>query len=408
MKNILIVGRKFSSLTNYLDGHGYHYTYLRDARLTNDGTKDNNDRITVDFSDNKHILEALAKIEYPIDGVVTTYENYVLTTALIANQLGLPGMPIEAAEACTDKNLMRQRFSMAPQQISPDFMLIECEQDVIDFSQKHGFPLIIKPTNLAKSLLVTKSDNLNELLANYHKAIKLLGKVYEKYAPNRTPRLIIEEFLDGSIHSVDAFVGNDGAPQVLDQVVDYQTGYDIGFDDNFHYSRILPSKLSSTDQQRVRDCAAMGITALGMKNSPAHVEIILTKQGPRVVEIGARNGGYRERMHSIANGIDLIGAGLEVAMGHKPSIKALRNDSIAVLELFPKTDGNFKELRNEVKVRELASTHYISVKAIKGDKIGKSSDGYKAAAIIILHNPDVEQFEKDLDFVNRSVSVLIG
>ena len=52
------------------------------------------------------------------------------------------------------------------------------------------------------------------------------------------------EYIKGSIHSVDAFVDSDGSPQVLEQVVDYETGFDVGYDDNFHYSRILPSRLS--------------------------------------------------------------------------------------------------------------------------------------------------------------------
>jgi len=407
MKHILIVGREFSSLTNYLEDHGYNYTYLQDIRLVKDPEEYKDNRILVDFSNNKFAHEALLQIKTPVDGVMTIYENYVVITAWIAKQLNLPGMPIDAAEACTDKNLMRQRFSTAPAPISPDFKLIKSEQDILDFSSTHSFPVIVKPTNLVKSLLVTKNSNKEELLDNYRKSLDMSNAIYKKHAPNRTPQLLIEEFLEGSTHSVDALVDNDGNPLVLDQIVDYQTGYDVGYDDNFHYSRILPSKLSPDDQQKLRECAAMGIKALGMKNSPAHVEIIMTKNGPRLIEIGARSGGYRERMHSIANGIDLIGASISLAIGEKPSIKATRNDSIAVLELFPKSNGIFKELKHEKELRKLRSLYYVSIKALPGDSIGKSSSGYKATAIIILHNANKKQFDKDLDYVNKNVSVII-
>lgn len=407
MNHILIVGRRFSSLTNYLDEHGYSHTYLKDIRITKSPDKYNGNRIVVDFSDKKNIIEALAKVKKPVDGVVATYENYILVTAWISKYLGLPGLPLNSAVACTDKNAMRRKFATAPTQISPDFKLIDNERDILDFSANHSFPLIIKPTNLSKSLLVTRSNDLKELQENYRKSISLLAGAYNKYAPHRVPKLLIEEFLEGSIHSVDAFADKYGTPMVLEQIVDYQTGYDIGYDDNFHYSRILPSKLIQTDQHKLRECAAMGIKALGMKNSPAHVEIIMTTNGPRLVEIGARNGGYRERMHSIANGIDLIGASLDIALGNKPSIKATRNDSIAVLELFPKTGGYFKQLRNESKLRKLQSINYVSIKALPGDRIGQSSEGYKTTAIIILHNSNKKQFEKDLAYVNKSVSVVI-
>jgi len=407
MNHILIVGRSFSSLTNYLDEHNCRYTYLKDIRITKSPDKYSGERVVVDFSDKKNIVEALTKVKKPIDGVMVVYENYILATAWIAKYLGLPGLPVNSAVACTDKNIMRQKFATAPIQISPDFKLIDNERDILDFSSKHFFPLIVKPTNLSKSLLVTKSNDIKELQENYRKSVSLLADAYKKYAPNRVPKLLIEEFLEGSIHSVDAFVDKDGTPMVLEQVVDYQTGYDIGYDDNFHYSRILPSKLSPDDQKSLRECAAMGIKALGMKSSPAHVEIIMTANGPRLVEIGARNGGYRERMHLIANGIDLIGAALDIAFGNKPSIKATRNDSIAVLELFPKTGGYFKKLNNESRLRKLQSINYVSIKAHPGDRIGKSSEGYKATAIIILHNPNKKQFEKDLAYVNKYVSVTI-
>ncbi len=406
MNHILIVGRSFSSLKNYLDEHDCRYTYLKDIRITKSPDKYAGNRVVVDFSDKKNIAEALTKVKKPIDGVMVVYENYILATAWIAKYLGLPGLPVNSAVACTDKNIMRQKFAAAPTQISPDFKLIDSERDVLDFSANHSFPLIIKPTNLSKSLLVTKSNNMKELLDNYRKSISLLGDAYKKYAPHRVPKLLIEEFLVGSIHSVDAFADKEGNPMVLEQIVDYQTGYDIGFDDSFHYSRIIPSKLSQADRNKLRDCAAMGIRALGMKNSPAHIEIIMTTNGPRLVEIGARNGGYRERMHLLANGIDLIGASLAVALGKKPHIKATRNDSIAVLELFPKTGDYFKQLRNESKLRKLQSINYVSIKVLPGDRIGKSSEGYKATAIIILHNPNKKQFEKDLAYVNKSVSVV--
>lgn len=406
MKHILIVGREFSSLTNYLEEQGYTYTYLQDIRFAKDQAEYNENHIMVDFSDNKFVHEALSQIKKPVDGVTTIfYENYIVITAWIAKQLGLPGMPIESAEACTDKYLMRQRFSTAPAQISPDFKLITSRQDILDFSSTHSFPLIIKPTNLVKSLLVTKSNSTKELRDNYLKSLDMLDSIYKKYAPNRTPQLLIEEFLEGSIHSVDALVDSNGNPLVLDQVVDYQTGYDIGYDDNFHYSRIIPSKLSLDDQKKLRDCAVMGIKALGMKSSPAHVEIIMTKNGPRIVEIGARTGGYRDRMHSIANGFSLIDACISLAIGEKPSIKTTRNDSVAVLEFFPKFDGIFKDLKHEKELRKLSSTYYVSIKALPGDNIGKSSNGYKAAAIVILHNADKKQFDKDLAYVNKNVFI---
>lgn len=405
MQRILIIGKSFSGLTQFLKDNGYEYIVLKDRLTAKFPDKKLKRRILCDFSSREAVQAAAASITQPIDGVIAVYENYVLPAAWVAEELGLPGMPRAAAEACTDKWLMRQLFAKAPEKISPDFMLVANEADVRAFAAHHAFPLILKPANLAKSLLVTKNHSLEELLENYRKTMAQIDNVYKKYAPNRKPKLLIEEFLEGSIHSVDAFIDKDGEPQVLEQIVDYQTGYDVGFADNFHYSRILPSKLPAETQAAFRHCAALGVKALGMKSSPAHIEIIVTPEGPRIVEIGARNGGYRERMHRLANGLDIQDLALQVALGKKPAIHATKNEPCAVLELFPKNPGKFVGLKNELELRKLPSLNYLSIKPKPGQFVGKAADGYKMCAVVMLHHSDPAQFARDLDFVNRHVFV---
>lgn len=406
MIHVLIIGKKFSSLTNYLTEHGFSYTFLQDMTTTKYPDRVIKSRVLADFSNEQSLLSSVDSLPLKPDAVVATYESYILPAAKIASHLNLPGIPISAAEACTDKFTMRTLFSKPPEKISPDFATINDESDVISFAKSHKFPLILKPTNLAKSLLVTKNNDLDELIYNYRKSTELLNSVYKKYAPNREPKLIIEEFLEGSVHSVDAFVDSNGTPHILDQIVDYQTGYDIGYDDNFHYSRILPSKLNKADQTALLHCADLGVRALGMKNSPAHIEIIMTPDGPRIVEIGARNGGYRERMHKLANGIDITGAAIDLALGNTPKIVAERNDSCAVIELFPKNPGEFVGVSEIDQLNELPSLNYLSIKAKPGEFVGKSSDGYKLTAVIILNNKDSNQFAKDLDFIKSKVMVI--
>lgn len=408
MTHILIIGQKFSSLTDYLAENGYDYTYLQDVTKTKFPDKKFKHRVLADFSSKANLLAAVSTIRQPVDGVIATYENYILPAAWIAQHLNLPGLPVSAAEACTDKFLMRSLFADAPEKISPGFARVTSEDDVRQFAAAHTFPIILKPANLAKSLLVTKNHTIDELITNYHKSVDLLQTTYKKYAPNRTPSLIIEEFLEGSIHSVDAFVDSTGTPHVLDAVVDYQTGYDIGYNDNFHYSRILPSKLSAHDQAALRHCAEVGIRALGMKSSPAHVEIIMTKDGPRLVEIGARNGGYRERMHALANGIDITGNALALALNNPLDITKRRNDPCAVLELFPRHPGIFVGIKNEQSLRDLSSLQYVSIKAKPGQVIGKAADGFKMAAVIILHGSEdaSDDFWHDLDYIRSQVEVI--
>jgi hypothetical protein len=407
MPRVIVAGSTFTTFENYLEKQGYGFVVLKDVLKLKNPHMARKNHVACDFSTEEKMLETVKKVQKDgaIGGVVTTYENYVVPASQIANFLNLPGLPLEAAQACTDKFLMRQKFATRTENISPNFQVVNGEEDLRTFAAKYGFPLILKPANLAKSLLVTKNHSLEELLKNYKIALEKIPAVYKKYAPLQTPKLLVEEFMEGSIHSVDAFVDAQGKPHVLQQVVDYQTGYDVGYDDNFHYSRLLPSKLPTDKVQAIRHVASLGCQALGIKNSPAHIEIILTKDGPKIIEIGARNGGYRERMHSIANGIDIPGNALKIAFGKTPNITARRNDPCAVLELFPKNLGVFQGISSEKELQELPSLAYYRKKVKEGDIVGKSSDGHKACAIIMLHNTDINQFQEDLKFVNQYVSV---
>lgn len=407
MTHILAIGKSFSGLKKYLDEHNYAYTILQDSLATRFPEKKFKNRVVADFSDTESLLDTISRlhIRKPINGLITTYENYIAHTALIAEHLGLPGMSQDSAAACTDKEYMRELFAKAPSKISPDFAVISSEDDVYHFAQNHNFPLIIKPANLSKSLLVTKSTSLEELVANYRKTLGQLSAIYHKYAPGRTPKLLIEEFMEGPIFSVDAFVDVSGEPHVLENVVDYQTGYDIGYDDNFHYSRLLPSRLQPEQINAIREVATIGCRALGMTSSPAHIEIIYTKDGPRIVEIGARNGGYRERMHWLANSIDITANAIALSLNKSIDITPKKDDSVGVFELFPKAPGIFQGLENEEQLRALPSFNYLSVKAKPGSFVGKAGDGYKMCAVAILHNSDISQFNKDVSSMEKYATV---
>jgi len=403
-QRILLIDSNFSGLTNYLRDNNYDYIILQDRATTKYPGKNIHHRVVCDFSSMQQVLQAVNALP-KIDGVMTIYDRCIVLTSQIAMHLGVPALPLEAARACTDKSLMRELFATAPKQISPDFTEVKSEADVRAFAASHDFPLIIKPANLSKSLLVTKNDNLDQLLENYRRTVSQIQAVYEKFAPHTEPKILVEEFLIGRNHSVDAFVGTDGIPHVLEQVVDYEIGHEIGFDDSFQYSRFIPSRLIAKEQTALRECAALGITALGIKNSPTHAEIIMTKNGPRIVEIGARNGGYRERMHGLANGIDIVGAAINVALGREPHITATKNESVAVLELFPKVPGDYAGITHEAELRALPSFLELRIKAKPGAFVGKAADGFKMCAIVMLHHPDPQQVKGDMVYILNHVTV---
>ena len=122
-----------------------------------------------------------------IDGVLTiASEVSVRTVAYICQELKLPGISMDTADKCTDKDLMRRVFgnSNVPVPISHSvFNLQELFQKVKEI----GFPIVIKPADSAGSRGVKKIENDYELEAAFYNAMSYSGK----------KKVIIEEFMDG-------------------------------------------------------------------------------------------------------------------------------------------------------------------------------------------------------------------
>lgn len=406
MSKFLIVGKSHSPLPAKIEQHGSSWTLLKHSTINSGYSSKTPHTFYADLSSVETIQQALDKLEESFDGILNIYENYVPAVAQIGKILNLPAISEESARLCTNKFLMRTRFQEAPKKISPQFAWADSWENVARFADEHSFPLILKPVSLSKSLLVTKNHDLDELRDNFAAAMRDGPKVYQKYSPNQEPKFIIEEFLEGPIFSVDGFADINGVVEILDVVVDYETGFDIGYNDNFHYSRVIPSRLSEEDQLAIRETAKLGMEALGMSSSPGHCEIILTTEGPMLVEIGARNGGYRDRMHGLANGIDVYGAMMDLAQNKPLNISKQKDEGCAVLELFPRNRGLFVEVENETTLRNLDSFNELRIVPKVGEEIGRSSEGFKMAARIVLHNVNIAQFRKDLDYIKNNVTIL--
>ena len=112
-------------------------------------------------------------------------------------------------------------------------------------------------------------------------------------------------------------------------------------------------------------------------------------------------------MHRLANNIDIPAATLSISEGGNVDIRATKNEPCAVLELFPMNKGVFKAVKNLDILEKLESIKYIKTKYQPGETIGKSSQGYKAVLIIIIHNSNLDQFNKDLAYINDNVGILI-
>ena len=98
--------------------------------------------------------------------------------------------------------------------------------------------------------------------------------------------VLVEEYMIGPEVSVELLVV-DGVAHVL-QVTDKLTS---GAPNYFEIGHCQPTSLKDEDRAAISELAKAAVLAVGLKNSAAHVEIIVTPNGPKMVELGARLGG---------------------------------------------------------------------------------------------------------------------
>ncbi len=296
-----------------------------------------------------------------IDGVLTiASEVSVRTVAYICQELKLPGISMDTADKCTDKDLMRRVFgnSNVPVPISHSvFNLQELFQKVKEI----GFPIVIKPADSAGSRGVKKIENDYELEAAFYNAMSYSGK----------KKVIIEEFMDGEESSIDAFVC-DNKINILALSDKIRTAPPYLLDTTVIFPSAYPLKI----QHNMIDIAKKAINAVGIKMGAVHLEIMMTSKGPIPVEIAARGAGFKVYSDILPNvtGIDILKATIQCALGN--SVDLSRTKKMAsVLKFIEAKTGEIKKIINLDIAKEVPGIYELEIYKKPGETIRPLQSG---------------------------------
>lgn len=251
------------------------------------------------------IVESLHKNK-PFDAVVSFQELGLLNAALIAEQLGIQGNPLRPVSLTRDKYLMRQHLLEA-QIPSIPFMGVKDAMSITDFGNQIGWPIILKPANGVGSIQVHKINGPDEVNDLYDQI--LIDPVFHEVATSDFPNamLIAEKFIIGKEVSVEAvsWAGIHNVVGITDKLI-------IGESNFVEVGHTMPSELPLETTNILAELVERFLDSIGHVYGPTHTEIILSDDGPVIVESHTRTGGDRifemvERVY----GVDMIGKTLE-------------------------------------------------------------------------------------------------
>ncbi len=408
MKKDIVLFTGIQRFCQTLKERGYRIAVLREKgeRLT--------EREEVDYIidyDPQH-LDGLAEMvrglpfRNKILTVINRRERRVKESAVLNMALGRKGIALEQAEWLNDKYLMRERMVQYDPSIVPPFQLI----DDPNAPPRHlpiGFPLMVKPRNLFKSQLVVRCDGLPDLARTLRKVASRMDETANRHRVILKKGLLVEEFLQGREFSIDSFVLPTGKIY-HSPVVDLVPAKDIGIEDYHVFARMLPTQFNPSQVAAIEKVAEKGIRALQLVNSPAHIDMIYTPTGPKVLEVGARVGGYRSEMMKLSFGIDLDEVAFSTSLGKGGELVPKFEKSTAVLEFFPPQEGTLKGIAGLEEVRRLGSFYRLRQRMKSGERIGLARQGYRCPLFVVLNHEDTSVVNRDVEEAREIITIEVG
>jgi biotin carboxylase len=255
----------------------------------------------VDFGD----VAAVAEVgrRHSVDGVMTfAADRAVPVVAMVAQELGLPGIGTETAHLMTNKIAMRRQLADAgvPQ---PRFAALRHIREVPTAADAVGFPAVLKPADSAGQRGLSLVASVDDIERHLHAAL----------AQSTEEEAILESYHPG-LEVNGLLVARDGEVTVV-TLSDRRRPAGVGF--GVAVAHIYPSTLFGDALAEVERVGRSTIHALGLRDGIAYPQVIWGDDGvARLIEVAARiPAGQMDSVARYGVGVDLIEIALRQALG---------------------------------------------------------------------------------------------
>lgn len=387
---------------------------LRDSRVKDDknlrDTSDLDLYVACDFSKPQKIAEALLPYQSELLAITCRSEQSMARFVEVLPHVPYLRTPTtESLKWASDKYEMRKRFKLYDPKITPKFTLVKenSKAERRRVADKIGFPMIIKPTNLAGSLFVSICYHEEELEKQLRTMFRRIRKAYQNDHRLEEPKVIAEEYMDGDLYSIDSYVDSRGRIYHC-PLVKQVTAKKLGHDDFYNYLQITPTGLKAATIKKAEEVGEAAIRALGLRSTLAHTELMKVDDEWKVVEVGARMGGFRHVLHSLSCDINHTLNDVLIRIPKKPIIPKKCKGYACTLKWFAAKEGVIEEMKGVKKIEQLESFHKIDVKKKVGDRAIFARNGGRSIFDLYLYNADRGKLLADIRRVEKLVEVKVA
>ncbi|WP_200260249.1 ATP-grasp domain-containing protein [Streptomyces sp. HSG2] len=245
-------------------------------------------------------------------GVIGFLDSTLPLVAKLAEEFGLPGCSPATLRALTNKSWARGRLAECD---VPGPRFRHLDSAVRSPAERRaaveglGYPLILKPDDSSAGRGVIRAGSPRELDCAWEHA--------ERFT--KTGHLLAEEEMIGDEISVETVTV--GGRTVVLACTEKLTTRGTSF---VELGQAVPARLEDDLQAQVRDIAAAALKAVGYDQGIAHTEMILTANGPQIVEVNPRPAGdCIMDLIRLTRGIDVYDLAADLALGLDVDLDAL-------------------------------------------------------------------------------------
>lgn len=231
--------------------------------------------------DIKNNLEILTE-HGPYDGMISLNDFDIEFAAELANKFQIPFTNLQAIKNC--KNKLKLRDMLRANGLSRCRSVNISEINLTNQIESFGFPCVLKPKNSSASLNVHIFQNISDVSKNLKKIESVID----------SSEFILEDFLKGPLISVELCAYN-GEYTVL------SVGYRFRSLENeaIEIGTLMPAPLPDNIAKKCSILSVKAAETAGLDLGIFHIEIIVTKDIPEIVEINPRlMGGSLPSLYS--------------------------------------------------------------------------------------------------------------
>ena len=315
----------------------------------------------------------------------------------------------ESLRWATDKYEMRKKLKLRNSKITPAFTLIRgaSKKERERIISKVGFPMVVKPTSLEESKLVTICYHEEELEKALKNVLRKLKTEYKKLNRLQEPTAMAEAFMDGEMYSIDSYADSRGKVWHC-PLVKVKTGKEIGHDDFYNYLQMTPTVLKPGTVEKAQSVTEDAIHALGLRSVTTHIELMKMDDEWKVIEVGPRIGGFRPLLYELSCGIDHSLNDVFIRKPKRPVIPKKCQGFACAMKWFAETEGKITEMKGVKKIEELDSFNSIIVNKKIGDRAVFARNGGRSVFNLFMYNEDRSRLLADIRRVEQFVDIKVA